>query len=84
MIVEYLLTALIDFFGNLLLHFPAPDTEFIFDFSQDISDYVRVVLYVIPVSRLLPLIGLIVSIGALRIFMAFFKLVKGCIPFMST
>ena len=58
--------------------FEAPN--FILDYLDDFSEYIKVVLYVLPISQLLPLIITIVAIGVGRILIAAIKFIFDAIP----
>jgi len=82
--------------GNIILFFlrkvdliftwlPAVENiEVSFDMVKDIPDYVRVVLYVLPLLQLTSLFQLIMTVCTIRIVIAGVRFIKGWIPLMST
>ena len=85
MVFEFLISHLLDLVNRFMVLFPTFEApEFIYDYLDDFSEYINVVLYVLPVSQLLPLIRVIIGFAVCRIIIAAFKFVKGCIPLMST
>ena len=85
MVFEFLIVKLLDIVNNFMVLFPTFEAPtFVYDYLDDFSEYINVVLYVLPVSQLLPLIRVILAFIIARIVIAAFKFVKGCIPLMST
>lgn len=84
MIVFFLITKLLGLLDSIFSWLPAIENiEVSLDMLGDAPDYLRVVLYVLPIYQLTPLFSLILAVSGIRVFVSGFRFIKGCIPFMS-